>query len=111
MSAMKILCIIGSMKKDGKTHRLAKFIVEEARRLDAAVTPEFLYAADLAVDPCKVVCSRFCTKTPHTCAVKDDLPVVLDKIRQADAVLLASPVRIPSNTTSGRHSPSNSLTR
>lgn len=94
MAAKKILCIIGSMKKDGNTGRLAKFVVEEARRLDAAISSEFLYASDLSVGPCKVVCSAFCAKTPHTCAVMDDVPMVLDKIRQADAVLLASPLYI-----------------
>lgn len=91
---MKILCIIGSMKKDGNTNRLAKFIVEEAKRLNSHIATDFLYASELSINPCKVVCSAFCTKTPHTCAIKDDLSLVLDKIRQADAVLLASPLYI-----------------
>lgn len=91
---MKILCIIGSMKKDGNTNRVAKFIVEEAKRLNSSIESDFLYASELSIKPCKVVCTAFCTKTPHTCSINDDLSLVLDRIRQADAVLLASPLYV-----------------
>lgn len=85
---MKILCVLGSPRREGNSATIAKRFIETAKSLEAEVQVYELnkmnYRGCQGCGSCK-------TKT-EKCAVKDDLTVVLDAIPKADVVLIASPV-------------------
>jgi multimeric flavodoxin WrbA len=85
---MKIVCLLGSPRKNGNSAVIAKRFSDTAAKLGAQVATfalnELNYRGCQACMACKTKLDR--------CALSDDLTEVLDAIRDADAVVLASPV-------------------
>ncbi|HMK36422.1 MAG TPA: flavodoxin family protein [Desulfomonilaceae bacterium] len=84
---MKIVAILGSPRPKSNSTTLARTILQRAGELGAE-TQEFLlnklqFRGCQACETCKTKLDR--------CVLKDDLSAVLDAVREADAVILASP--------------------
>jgi multimeric flavodoxin WrbA len=84
---MKVVAILGSPRAKSNSSTLAGTVLDEAKNLGAE-TQEFVlnklkYKGCQACETCK-------TKLDH-CVLKDDLTFVLDAIKEADTVVLATP--------------------
>jgi multimeric flavodoxin WrbA len=86
----ELLLITGSPRKSGVTARLAAMLLEEAARLDAAISPTTLDAYALALKPC-THCG-YCQK--HPACVHDDFLPVDAALQRADVLVIASPVYV-----------------
>ncbi|HUU06816.1 MAG TPA: flavodoxin family protein [Thermoplasmata archaeon] len=84
----KVLGILGSPRLQGNTADLLDAVLEGARLAGAEV--ERLDLAAMRIDPC-VECRR--CDVDATCAVKtDDMHQIYARIREVDAIALASPI-------------------
>ena len=85
---MKIICLLGSPRKSGNSATVAAHLLTRARELGAEV--ETIYLNELHYRGCQACYA--CKNGSETCVIKDDLSPVLEKVREADAVVLASAV-------------------
>lgn len=88
---MKVLGIIGSPRKGGNTDMLVSEVLKGASRsvLLNVPTIEKIYLDDFQLFPCKA-CGK--CKTTGVCVQPDDFNLILEKIKEASAVVLGSPV-------------------
>ena len=87
---MHILAIIGSGRKHGNTWRAVQAIEKQLAALDAALTFEYLYLSEQAVEPC-LGCRACFDRGEARCPRKDDLPMIAQKLLAADGVIFATP--------------------
>lgn len=84
---MKIIGIVGSPRKNGNTEILTahslKSIAEER------IETELIRLAGLDIKPCNAC--DYC-RTKQECNIKDDLSPIYEKMKQADGIILATPV-------------------
>ncbi len=85
---MKIIAVLGSPRERGNSATVARKVVETAQALGAQA--EFFVLNKMAVKGCQG-CNVCKTKTDH-CVVEDELAPVLAAVREADALVMASPV-------------------
>ena len=83
-----IVVLSGSPRKDGNTARLAEAFIEGATAAGKEVLP--FRVAGLHIGGCRG-CGH-CFKNHGACVQQDDMPPILDALREADALVLASPV-------------------
>lgn len=89
---MKILAINGSPRgKKSNTDRILQPFLEGAR--EAGAETETVYLKDKTINPC-IGCFTCWTKTPGVCVHKDDMPALLEKLREADVVVYATPLYV-----------------
>jgi len=89
---MNVLAFNGSPRgKRSNTDRILQPFLEGAR--DAGAETETIYLKDLNIKPC-LGCFTCWTKTPGVCAQKDDMSLLLEKMRHADIVVYATPLYI-----------------
>jgi len=89
---MRVLGIVGSMRKGRNTETLVRRVVTEMTTLEPSLEAEFVHTPDLTCHPCRVVCHEVhCSAHPFRCSIEDDVIDVLDKMRRADAVILGAP--------------------
>ncbi len=89
---MNVLAIVGSMRKGRNTETLVRRVLAEMANREPSVSTEIVYTADLDLHPCRVVCHpEFCAKDLFRCSIQDDVPRVLAKMSEADAVILGAP--------------------
>jgi multimeric flavodoxin WrbA len=85
----QVLVVLGSPRRKGNSSTLAAQISRGAKSAGAEVETVFLHA--LEISPC-----RGCDtcKKPNTkgCAIKDDMQEIYQKLTDADAWVIASPV-------------------
>lgn len=87
---MKLVAINGSPRgAKGNTERLLQPFLEGAREAGAAT--EVIYLKDKDIQHCKG-CFTCWTKTPGVCVHRDDMPGLLEKLREADMVVYATPL-------------------
>jgi multimeric flavodoxin WrbA len=85
---MKVVSVIGSPRENGNSATIAKRFSQTAEKLGAEVKTYTLNSMNF-----KGCQGCFLCKTKlDRCAVKDELTEVLDAIREADVVVLGSPV-------------------
>ena len=85
---MKVLAVNGSARKDGNT---AILIRTAFRELEAeGIETEMIQFAGKSVHGC-VACYKCFEHKDRQCAFKDDLNPVIEKMAQADGIILASP--------------------
>ena len=84
---MKILAIVGSPRSKGNTDYLVDQALEEAVKVGTET--EKIVLSQYKVNPClgHDDCASF-----ESCPQKDDAGWILDKFREADGVMLATPV-------------------
>ncbi len=89
---MKVIAINGSPRKNWNTDTLLKNALDGAASAGAATGMVYLY--DLKFRGCVscLGCKLQKEPRPNRCVLRDDLTAVLDKLHEADAVLLGSPI-------------------
>lgn len=85
---MEIVCILGSPRKEGNSATLARRFCEKAEGMGAET--QYYYLNELDFKGCQG-CLSCKTETDH-CVVEDDLKDVLEAVKRADILVLASPV-------------------
>jgi multimeric flavodoxin WrbA len=85
---MKIVAVLGSPRPQGNSAILARAFLKAAGDLGAE-TQEF-FLNQMTYKGCQACMA--CKTKSETCVLEDDLTPVLDAIREADVLVLASPV-------------------
>jgi len=85
---MKIVCLLGSPRENGNSATVAARLMDKAQELGAEV--ETIYLNGLDYRGCQACYA--CKNGAEECVMQDDLTPVLKKVRDADALVLASPV-------------------
>ena len=86
-----LIAITGSPRKNWNTAELLKHAVQGAK--DAGATAEIVNLYSLNFKGCTSCFACKLKSRPHgSCAMKDDLSPVLEKIKTADAIILGSPI-------------------
>ena len=86
--SVNIVVLSGSPRKDGNTTRLAEAFIEGAKAAGKNIS--LFRVAGLHIGGCRG-CGH-CFKHQGVCIQTDDMPPILDALRKADALVLASPV-------------------
>jgi multimeric flavodoxin WrbA len=89
MARQKILIFMGSPRKEGNSTTLAQQVAAGAEAAGAEVESFFLH--DLSVQPCNA-CDVCRDNTETDCILDDDLRDLFPKLRQADGIVMASPI-------------------
>jgi multimeric flavodoxin WrbA len=84
---LKILGICGSPRRGGNTEVLLKEALKGAH--EAGVEVEEIFLRDKTISPCLEI---YGCKKDGRCVIKDDFQEVAEKMVQADALILASPI-------------------
>ncbi|MBP5201091.1 MAG: flavodoxin family protein [Schwartzia sp.] len=84
----KIVILMGSPRKGGNTDLLAHAFAEGA---SAKHEVELIPVADYKIDPC-IGCNSCFSREDHSCFQKDDMAKIYEKMKQADTLVIASPV-------------------
>jgi len=93
---MDVIVINGSPRKErGHTGTFVSHFAEGMK--DSGAQVEFIYPRDLEIGDCRG-CFNCWTKTPGKCIQDDDMTDVLNKIANADIVVLATPVYVDGMT-------------
>ena len=89
---MKVIAINGSPRKNWNTDTLLKKALDGAA--SAGAETEMVYLYDLKFRGCVscLACKLKKEPRPNRCVLRDDLTAVLDKVHEADAVILGSPI-------------------
>lgn len=84
---MKALGIVGSPRKGGNTEILTRYTLKAIQ--EEGVDTELVTLAGLDIRPCNacMVC-----KEEEICSIDDDLWPIYEKMKEADALILATPV-------------------
>ena len=89
---MKVLCILGSRNPEGQTARAAQALLKGVST--QGHESELIILPELSVERCRQ-CENdgwgLCRKQGQ-CVIKDDIIVLIEKIRKADAIVFATPV-------------------
>jgi multimeric flavodoxin WrbA len=88
---MKIVALNGSPRKDGNTAKVLKEMTKE----HAGVDLEYFDLCDLDIKDCK---GCFYCKKHDTCVIKDDMQMLYQKIKAADALVIGSPLYFGAET-------------
>jgi len=83
-----IVVLSGSPRKDGNTARLTEAFVEGAEAAGKRIS--LFRVAGLHIGGCRG-CGH-CFKNQGVCVQQDDMPPILEALRRADGLVLASPV-------------------
>jgi multimeric flavodoxin WrbA len=89
---MKVLAINGSPRgAKGNTEQILQPFLEGAR--EAGAETEVIYLKDKKINHCRG-CFTCWTKTPGVCVHKDDVPGILETLREAEVVVYATPLYV-----------------
>jgi len=85
---MKILGLVGSPRVDGNTQKLVEIIL--AKTVEYGAETKIFNLNEMDIKGCQ---SCFhCKTTDGDCAIRDDMPQLFEEIKQADAVIIGSPI-------------------
>lgn len=84
----RIVVLVGSNRRNGNTDLLAKAFAEGASKNNIV---ELVSVADYKVNPC-IGCNSCFTREGNKCFQDDDMPKIYEKLRNADMVVISSPV-------------------
>lgn len=84
----RIVVLVGSMRKNGNTDLLAQAFVEGACKNNNV---EVVSVSDYKVHPC-IGCNSCFTSEGNKCFQNDDMVEIYEKLKEADMVVIASPV-------------------
>jgi multimeric flavodoxin WrbA len=89
MDSKKILVLLGSPRKKGNSTTLAQKIIKGAESAGATVETIYLHGQDIA--PCRA-CYGCLKPDNKSCVIDDDMQPIYQKLIDADAWVIASPV-------------------
>ncbi len=97
---MKILGIVGSMRKTCNTNLLVETVLESAKNVNPKIETKVLQISELHVESCRA-CYDLCSKEPYKCVIKDDLENIFEEMKSSNAIVIGSPLyfKIPSRLT------------
>jgi multimeric flavodoxin WrbA len=84
---MKVVGIVGSARLGGNTEVLTRMALEEVRK--EGLETELVSLAGKKIEPCDGC--RSCSKTGK-CRIRDDFESIFKKMKEADGIILATPV-------------------
>ncbi len=84
----KILILNGSPRKNGNTYNLALSFAKGAEKNNDV---EIISIRDYNINPC-VGCNRCFENDGNACVQNDDMNLIYEKMKEADIVVIASPV-------------------
>ena len=84
----KVLILTGSPRKGGNTDRLVAAFVEGARKNNEI---KVISIADVMVSPC-IGCNACFVREGNSCVQRDDMELIYDRLKEADTLIIASPV-------------------
>ena len=89
---MKIFAVNGSpRKRQGNTERILKPFLDGAREAGAVI--DLVYLKEKEIKPC-LGCNVCWLKTPGRCSQQDDMPELINLMRQCEVAVLASPIYV-----------------
>jgi multimeric flavodoxin WrbA len=89
---VKVLGIVGSMRKGRNTEILVRRVISEMTSIDPLVTSDLIHVSDLDIHPCRVVChDANCSTHLFQCSITDDVQMVLGKMKDSDAIVVGAP--------------------
>ena len=95
MSVKKVMIVIGSPRKNGNCVILAQRVAKGAEAMGAKVESFYLY--DMVIKPCSA-CDECLESDSTDCTINDDMQGLYPKLREADALVIASPIYFGSVT-------------
>jgi multimeric flavodoxin WrbA len=90
---MKVIGIVGSPRKNGNTELLTRHTLKAIS--EEGLDTELIRLAGLEIKPCTACMA---CKKQETCSIEDDLFPIYLKMKEADGIILASPVYYGSAT-------------
>jgi len=90
---LKAIAISGSPRKNGNTESLSRHALKAIE--EEGIATELISLADLDIKPCNAC---YACKKEESCPIDDDLWPVYTRMKEADAIILASPVYFGSAT-------------
>lgn len=84
----KILVLSGSVRRDGNTDLLVKAFADGVTEGNQV---EVISVADVKVNPC-IGCNACFETEGNACVQKDDMTMIYQKLKEADTLIIASPV-------------------
>lgn len=88
-AARHVLIIIGSPRR-GNTHRICQAFADKVSVLNPMISFEYLFLKDAHIEMCRG-CQVCLLKGVKKCPLKDDIPLIIDKLTNADSLILAAP--------------------
>lgn len=85
----KVLIVLGSPRKNGNSSILANQVAEGVKANNG--DPELVFLQDLKIAPCSA-CNACLKNKEKKCTINDDMQMLYPKIKDADAIVFASPV-------------------
>jgi multimeric flavodoxin WrbA len=89
MGGQEILVVMGSPRKEGNSATLARQVAAGAESKGGKV--ERFYLHGMNIEPCRG-CDSCRNEAASGCMINDDMQILYPKLRQADGVVIASPV-------------------
>lgn len=86
---MKIIILVGSPRKKD-SYNVCKLIEEKIKK-NCTTEFEYIFLKDYKIEDCKG-CSMCFRKSEKFCPCMDDLHIIKDKLKEADGIIIASPV-------------------
>jgi multimeric flavodoxin WrbA len=86
----KILGLSGSPREGGNTEVLVKEALKAAKK--EGIKTEFVTLAGKDIQPCQACYACRLPESKGRCAVEDDLPEIFEKFKEADGIIIGSPV-------------------
>lgn len=87
---MKVVAINGSPHENGNTYQLIQMVFEAITKENPEIETEIIQTKDKKINPCQV-CLKCSKNKNNRCAQDDDLNEILDKMVEADAIIIGSP--------------------
>jgi multimeric flavodoxin WrbA len=84
-----IVVVLGSPRRKGNSATLAENVVLGAKSVGAIVETYYLHGMDIKPCDACAVCHK---DTNAECVINDDMQKLYPKLRQADAIVIASPI-------------------
>jgi multimeric flavodoxin WrbA len=92
---LKAIGISGSPRKDGNTVTLVNHCLKAIK--EEGIETELVSLSGLSITGCKHC--GYCYDHPGECATKDDAQPIIAKMKEADAIIVGSPVYYGSSTS------------
>jgi multimeric flavodoxin WrbA len=89
---MRVMGIVGSMRKNRHTNTLVDRVLSDMKGIGAGVIADVVYVAGKTIHPCRVVCSDYCSNNPYRCSISDGVTEILDGMIKADALVIGAPL-------------------
>ena len=86
---MKVVVLMGSPRKKD-SYNVCK-IIEERFQKSCSVDFEYIFLKDYVIEDCKG-CDMCFKKSEKLCPCKDDLQIIVEKLKSADGIIFATPV-------------------